>query len=120
MIDFLIDTGAVFSAISEKEATLMGVDCSFLPESKEEAIGFGGSFKTKMINRLVTITFKSNKKEHKIKYSSGFRVVCIPPNIESEEREKLLRYTPSVLGMDILAKFEIYINKDKVELNLNS
>ena len=63
MIDFLIDTGAVFSAISEKEATLMGVDCSFLPESKEEAIGFGGSFKTKMINRLVTLTFKSNKKE---------------------------------------------------------
>jgi hypothetical protein len=103
MIDFLIDTGAVFSAISEKEATLMGVDCSFLPESKEESIGFGGSF----------------KKEHKIKYSSGFRVVCIPPNIESEEREKLLRYTPSVLGMDILAKFEIYINKDKVELTSN-
>ena len=119
MIDFLVDTGAIFSAITEKEATLMGIDCSLLLESKGKAIGFGGLFKTKIINRLVTLTFKSNNKEHKIKYSSGFRVICVPPNVTSEEREKLLRYTPSVLGMDILTKFKIHINKNKVELTLN-
>ena len=119
MINFLVDTGAVFSALSEKEATLMGIDCSLLPESKGKAIGFGGLFKTKMINRIVTLTFKSNKKEYKIKYSSGFRVICIPPNVTSEDRERFLRYTPSVLGMDILTKFEIHMDKKKVELTLN-
>ncbi|MEA2066334.1 MAG: hypothetical protein U9O65_04470 [Thermotogota bacterium] len=98
----------------------MGLDCSVLPESKYEAVGFGGMFKTKMINRLVTLTFKFGENEHKVKYSSGFRVICPPPHITSEEREKLLRYTPSVLGMDILAKFKVYVNKHKVELKLNA
>jgi len=96
----------------------MGLDCSVLPESKRESIGFGGTFRNKIINRLVFLTFKSGKEEHKIRYSSGFRVTCIPPNVTREEREKLLRYTPSVLGMDILNKFETRISKRKVELTL--
>lgn len=120
MIDFMIDSGSVFSALSEKEVTLMGIDCSLLPESKRKAVGFGGLFTPKIINRLVILTFKSNKEEHKIRYSSGFMVICIPPNVTSEEREKLLRYTPSVLGMDILGKFKMYMGKNKVELTLNS
>jgi hypothetical protein len=118
MVSFLVDTGSLFSAITEKEATFMNLDCSLLPESKGEAIGFGGTFKTKMINRLVTLTFKSDDGEYKIQYSSGFRVVCFPQHIPSEQREKLLRFTPSVLGMDILSKFEVPVNKKKVELLL--
>lgn len=116
MINFMVDTGSLFSAITEKEAILMGLDCSALPESRDEAIGFGGTFKTKMINRLVILTFKSDKKEAKIRYSSGFRVICIPTDLDKNVREKMLRYTPSVLGMDILTKFEVYLNKRNVEL----
>lgn len=119
MIDFLVDTGSIFSALSEKEATLMGIDCSELPEAKGEAIGFGGLFKTRMINRLVTLTFSSGKQEYKINYSSGFKVICIPTDVTREIREKLLRHTPSVLGMDILLqKFNVYVNEQKVELEL--
>jgi len=118
MVNFLVDTGSLFSGITEKEATLMGLDCSLLPEAKEEAIGFGGTFKTKMLNRLVNLTFKSGRDEHKIKYSSGFWVICAPPTMTREEREKLLRYTPNVLGMDILTKFKIYVDKYKVVLTL--
>lgn len=118
MVNFLVDSGAVFSAIAEKDATLMGLDCGTLRESKFEAVGFGGTFKTKMINRLVYLTFKSGKDEHKIRYSSGFRVICIPPEITGANREKLLRYTPSVLGMDILSKFKTYLSKNKVVLTL--
>jgi len=116
----LIDSGSVFSALSEKEATLMGLDCSLLPESKRKAVGFGGLFTPKIINRLVILTFKSNKEEHKIRCSNGFRVTCISPSVTSEEREKLLRFTPSVLGMDILGKFKMYMDKNKVELRLDS
>jgi hypothetical protein len=47
-------------------------------------------------------------------------VVCVPPDATVEQREKILRHTPSVLGMDILlAKFKIYVDEQKVELTLN-
>lgn len=118
IVNFLVDTGSLFSGITEKEATLMGLECSLLPESKREAVGFGGIFRTKMINRLVTLTFQSSEGEHKIKHSSGFRVICIPSNVTRETREKLIRYTPSVLGMDILSKFDVFVGKKKVELTV--
>ena len=119
MIDFLVDTGSIFSALSEKEATLMGIDCSELPEAKGEAIGFGGLFKTRMINKLVTLTFGSGNQEYRINYNSGFKVICIPSSATREEREKMLRYTPSVIGMDILlAKFKTRVDEQKVELEL--
>ena len=116
IVYFMIDSGSLFSALSEKEATLMGLDCSALPFSKGEAIGFGGHFKTKMINKLVVLTFRDNGNESKIRYSSGFKVVCIPSDLPEEEREEMLRQTPSVLGMDILTKFSVYMDKRKVEL----
>lgn len=120
MVDFLVDTGSSSSAITEKEAILMGLDCSSLPESKRDSIGFGGTFKPKIINRLVTLTFKSSEKqEYKINFSSGFMVTCTPPNIKQEEREILIRCTPSVLGMNILTKFETYVNKRRVKLTLS-
>lgn len=118
IVNFVIDTGARFSALSEKDATLMGIDCHSLPYAKGESIGFGGTFKTKMINRLVILTFGSGDDEYKIRYSSGFRVTCIPLDTPQEEREKLLRFTPSVLGMDILPRFETRLDKRNVVLIL--
>jgi len=95
----------------------MGLDCSQLPETRgPPAIGFGGWFKTRMINRLVILTLKGDRGEWKYNYSSGFRVICAPPNLTGEEREKFLRYVPCVLGMEILAKFDFFMNEDKVEL----
>jgi len=69
-----------------------------------------------MINKLVVLTFRANGNESKIRYSSGFKVVCIPSDLPEEEREEMLRQTPSVLGMDILTKFSVYMDKRKVEL----
>jgi hypothetical protein len=118
IINFLVDTGSVYSAITEKEAMLMGIECAVLPDEKGEAIGFGGLFKNRIINRPVHLTFKSNKDEHKINYSSGLRVVCVPEKLDHEEREKMIRYTPCVLGMDVLRNFHTHVSKDKVELEL--
>jgi len=117
MVDFLVDTGTTYSAITEKEATIMNIDCSALPYFRREAIGFGGLFRNKMINRLVVLTFQSNEGEHKIKCGS-FLVVCVPPNTTGEEREKMIRYTPNVLGMDILRRFRTCVDKNRVELTL--
>jgi hypothetical protein len=118
VVHFLVDTGASYSAITEKEATLLGLDCTLLPEAKKGAIGFGGTFRNKIINRPVFLIFKSPKDEYRLTYGSGFQIVCIPSSATPEEREKLLRYTPCVLGMDILRKFQVYVDKKKVELTL--
>jgi len=117
MINFVVDTGSKFSAITEKEATVMGIACSSLPYSKREAVGFGGLFRNRIINRLVILTFKSKEDEYKVKCGS-FLVVCVPLNITGEEREKVIRYTPSVLGMDILRRFRTCVEKSQVELVL--
>lgn len=105
----------MFSAITEKEATIMGIDCYSLPYFKKEAVGFGGLFKNRMINRQVILTFSSNKNEYKVKCGC-FLVVCVPPTLGDEEREKMHRYTPNVLGMDILIRFKTCVNKNGVEL----
>jgi hypothetical protein len=118
VISFLVDSGSVFSAITEKETSLMGIECALLPEAKGEAIGFGGFFKNKMINKPVSLTFDSGNGKHKINYSSGLKVICVPLGIEEKDRERYLRLTPSVLGMDILCKFETRISRNKVELEL--
>jgi hypothetical protein len=117
MVDFLIDTGTTYSAITEREATIMNIDVSSLPYFKRVAVGFGGLFRNKMINRLVILTFKSNKGEHQIRCGS-FIVTCIPPNMTDEDREKMMRYTPNVLGMDILHNFRTCIDRNQVELTL--
>ena len=117
-ISFLVDTGSTFSAITEKEASLAGVDCSMLPEFPKESIGFGGTFRHKVINQPIHLTFGSDNNLHRITFSSGFRVTCIPANTPSKERETLLRYTPCILGMDILSKFKLCLDKKKLELTL--
>jgi len=117
MVNFLVDTGARASAITEKEATIMGIDCSSLPFFKYKSVGFGGFYRNRIINRQVILTFKSNKDFHQIKRSS-FMVTCIPPKVSGEEREKLIRYIPNVLGMDILKEFKTCVTKNQVELIL--
>ena len=118
VINFLVDTGSTYSAITEKEATLLRIEVAVLPESKKGAIGFGGTFRNKIINHPVILTFKSPTDEYKITYGSGFPVICVPSSATGEEREKWLRYSPCVLGMEILGKFQVYVDRKKVELSV--
>jgi hypothetical protein len=118
IIYFLIDTGSSYSAITEKEAMLAGINYFLLPDYRKDCIGFGGTFKNKIINSPVHLTFGSDDNLHKITFGGGFQIVCIPENVGAEERETLLRYTPSVIGMDILCQFRLYLDKKKVELSL--
>jgi hypothetical protein len=72
-INFLIDTGSTYSAISEKEAVLMGIDPFILPDYRVGCIGFGGTFRNKIINYPVYLTFGSNSSNlYRMTYSSGF------------------------------------------------
>jgi len=44
--------------------------------------------------------------------------MCFPREMPPDKRERLLRLTPSVLGMDVLCKFKTCIDKKRVELTL--
>lgn len=96
----------------------MGIESAILPEAKGDAIGFGGFFKNRMINKPVSLIFDSGKEKHKINYSSGLKIICVPSNLKQEDRERYFRLTPCVLGMDVLRHFETCVSKDKVELEL--
>jgi len=95
----------------------MGIDCASLPYHKKEGIGFGGTFRNKMINKRITLTFKSNEGKHEI-ICSRFIVITIPSNVTKEQREKMLRHTPNILGMDVLRYFKIVVTKNHVELSI--
>ena len=114
---FVVDTGSSFSAISEADAVLIGIDCSLLPRKKDDAIGFGGFFKPRMIDKEVELAFFGDDGEYKVT-RSGFVVICPPENIDAKTRQKMLELTPSVLGMDVLSKFDIHVYKKRVELDL--
>jgi len=97
-------------------ASLIGIDVTMLPDLKGESYGFGGRTRCKIINRLVELVFKTLEGTYyTIPWSSGFKVVLAQDEKE-EIRRKLLEITPSVLGMDILSKFEIHMGRKSLEL----
>jgi hypothetical protein len=96
----------------------MGIHIPTLPYAKGKAIGFGGFFRNKIINREVVLTFNSDEGEYKIKCGGGLIVILVPPNLSTEEREDLIRLTPNVLGMDILRRFRTVVEENRVELIL--
>jgi hypothetical protein len=114
---FTVDSGSSFSAISEADAILAGIDCSTLPFAKVETIGFGGFFKPRMINTHLELTFVTDEGEYRL-LRSGFMVVCPPDNLEEKLRKRMIEVTPSVLGMDVLSKFDVHIYKKRVELEV--
>lgn len=114
---FVVDTGSSFSAVSEADATLIGIDCSSLPLAKKRAIGFGGFFKPRMVDKQVELIFIADGKEYRVP-RSGFVVICPPDNIDAKTKQEITELTPSVLGMDVLSKFDIHVYKKRVELDL--
>lgn len=60
---FTVDTGSSFSALSEADATLIGIDCSSLALAKGQAIGFGGFFKPRMIDEQIELIFITDSGE---------------------------------------------------------
>jgi len=117
-VSFVVDSGATYSAISEKELELMGLDSSIFPEEKKISIGFGGTFRNRIVNCPVHMTFGSDEQKHKIVVDGGLKIICISPDRKPEEREKMLQLTPSILGMDVLCNFNVHIYRRRIELEL--
>jgi hypothetical protein len=104
--------------LTEKDALLIGLEFAMFSECRQLSIGFGGTFKNRMINCPVKLTFGADGQKYTLSYDSGFRIMTIPSHLSSQERETIMRSTPSVLGMDVLRYFRMYLDKDKVELTI--
>jgi len=118
-VDFLVDTGATFSALSEREAVIIGIDLPTLPREYRGEIGFGGEFTPRVLNKETRLTFygtRGTTYTHRIR---DLRVISPPENLDREKREELLARTPSILGYDVLSDFELHMNKRKVELKIS-
>jgi len=118
-VTFLVDSGATNSILIEPDASLMGLDCSIFPDCKQLSVGFGGTFRNKVINCPVRLTFGSDKQKYILPFDSGLSLMIIPPHLSAQDKEIILRSTKSVIGMDILRHFKTYIDKNKVELTID-
>ena len=118
-VDFVVDTGATYSALSERDAVLLSIDISSLPKARREGIGFGGRFTPRVRNKEANLIFYSTDGDQYRLKKSGLRVITAPENIDENTRKQLVARTPSILGYDILSRFELYMNKRIVELRIS-
>ncbi len=107
-VEFLIDTGADVTMLSEKDAIRLGMDFSKLEKAKKDLGGLGGRAATYFAEAAIKIqSFKSQIRIVVIRHE-------IPKTLAAEEQQDLKRFyqrIPSILGRDVLDNFGLFINK---------
>lgn len=105
-LEFLVDTGATRTTISDKDAIRLGIDYLELEKLGEGMLGIGGAVDTYNL-KDITLTFhQENKQTHEEVLES----ICALKHPHLDER--LLRI-PSLLGRDILNKHSLIYDKRK-------
>ena len=102
-VEFLIDTGATKTTISEKDIIRLGVDYEALERLSKGMLGIGGAVDTYLLKDANLIFRQENKKNHVEQLSLCFLK-------HSEVNERILRI-PSIIGRDILNKYTIIYSK---------
>jgi hypothetical protein len=103
-IEFLVDTGATKTTISDKDAIRLGIDYEALEKLDKGMLGIGGAVNTYILKEARLIFHKENKKTHTERLSS----LCFLKHPEVNER--ILRI-PSILGRDVLNKHALIYDK---------
>jgi hypothetical protein len=108
------------SRSSEIEAKIVDLADWLLTQQVTDAgkQAFGGTFRNRMINCPVKLIFGADKQKYTLTYDGGFRILTIPPHLTAQEKETIIRSTPSVLGMGVIRDFKMYLDKNKVELTI--
>ncbi|MEW5694000.1 MAG: retroviral-like aspartic protease family protein [Candidatus Hydrogenedentota bacterium] len=114
-INFLLDTGASRTVISDKDAIFLKVDYDKLRKSSEKMFGIGGSVETYILDDTILI-FKTNIGQLELKLP----VLFLKHNIETMKKDdsiKILRI-PSLLGRDVINKLKLIYNQPDNEIIL--
>ncbi|MFH1352924.1 MAG: retropepsin-like aspartic protease [bacterium] len=115
VVNFLVDTGASKTVISDKDAIFLKVDYEKLKPSSQKLSGVGGSVDT-YIFEDTTLVFKTEADKLEFKFPILFLKHDLT-SMNEEDRIKILRI-PSLLGRDILNRFKLIYNPSENKLEL--
>jgi hypothetical protein len=99
-LEFLIDTGATKTTISDKDVIRLGIDYEALEKLDKGMLGIGGPVDTYILKEAKLAFHKKDKQTHVEHLES----LCFLRH--SEVTERILRI-PSILGRDILNKYAL-------------
>jgi len=108
---FLLDTGATRTTILQGTAKKMKIDFSQLPKRRSEIRGIVGSANPYFVKKAV-IGFLSKDQTQRI------LLPLKELNILKPEKEEDERFIYSLLGIDMIKRFEFHYNMPNVRLTL--
>ncbi len=103
-VEFLVDTGATRTTISDKDAVRLGIDYLALEKLGEGMLGIGGTVDT---YNLKDVKFTFNQGRRKT-HEETLEKICVVKHPQLNER--ILRI-PSILGRDILNHYALIYDK---------
>jgi len=108
---FLIDTGASTTTVLPGDAKKMGINFSELPKRKKETRGIGKPVRPRFV-KMAVIGFQS------VDHSQQILLPLNELNILEPDDEEVDQFTYSLLGMDMIKRFEFCYNLPKVKFTL--
>ena len=113
-LDFLVDTGASRTVLLDGDARQIGVDYARLAKLSNGTVGIGGVVDTYAVHDA-QLLFVGDTALCRIKLDDLLVLRHRPRNAEEERRIKRL---PSVVGRDVLNRFEVVLNWKKRMIRL--
>lgn len=108
---FLIDTGSSKTTILQGDARKLGINFSILPKRRKEIRGIVGGTTPYFLKKVV-IGFLS------VDLTQQILLPLNELNVLKSEEEEEERYTYSLLGIDMIKRFDFHYNMPKVRLTL--
>ena len=114
-VSFLIDTGASMTILLDKDVKDIGLDVGRLKKPEKQVGGIGGSVKTYLVEDA-RVVFESDEGfyEQRLLLYVGLHDLTGA----DEETIKRILVIPSLLGREILSKFDLYCFPGKAKLYL--
>lgn len=105
-VEFLIDTGATKTTISEKDAIRFGIDYGVLEKLDKSMLGIGGPVDTYVLKEADLAFQEKSRKTHVERLEN----LCFLRHPELTARILMI---PSILGRDVLNKYALVYDRRK-------
>ena len=113
-VRFYVDTGASRTTISDRDAARLGIDYAELEESSTPSFGIGSKRVKTYHLRSVLLVFRVVGGGFYIERVSVISVLKHEP--QTEEEREIVDQIPSLLGADVLQKYNIRFTPKRVVL----
>lgn len=115
-IRFIVDTGARHTTISVSDAQRLKIDYNRRDPSLEPLVGIGGKADAFVLKNCTLLLTEIDS--GKIYPEELDNVQVVSPNIDDIEKRKIMMFIPSLLGIDVLAKYHISFTEMSVILSM--